>query len=89
MEQYLQRRQLWKLRTRTAGVFLSQGGCFWLTRRGDTNDYHVCEGESLLLPVGEWLIQALADGRAEWTTAVSTPVRMNHETHRLSSVSGF
>jgi hypothetical protein len=89
MERYLKRRQLWKLRTRTAGVFLSLGGCFWLTRRGDTEDYHVCEGESLLLPQGEWLIEALVDGRAEWTTAVSTPVKVTYEAYRLSSVSGL
>ena len=89
MERYLSRRQLWKLRTRTAGVFLSRGGRFWLTRAGDTDDYHVLQGESLLLPAGEWLIEALTEGRAEWTTAVSTPVRMNHETDNFSSVSGF
>ena len=89
MERFLRRRQLWKLRTRTVGVFFSYGGCFWLTRRGDNEDYHVHEGDSLMLPAGEWLIEALADGHGEWTTAVSVPVRLTHETDRLSPVSGL
>jgi len=89
MERFLKRRELWKLRSRVTGVFFSHGGCFWLTRKGDARDYHVCEGDSLLLPAGEWLVQALVDGHLEWTTAVSAPIRMPHETVRLSSVSGF
>ena len=89
MERNMRRRELWNLRTRLSGVFSANGSGFWLTRRGDSDDYVLAAGERLLLPAGEWLVEALGEGCAEWTTAVSTPVRVSHATDRLSSVSGF
>jgi hypothetical protein len=89
MERNMRRSELFSLRTRTAGILVARGGKFWLTRRGDCEDYLLDTGDRFMLPEGEWLVQALAGGLLEWTTAVSVPVRLTHETRRFSPVSGF
>jgi hypothetical protein len=89
MERNMRSAELWRLKTRVAGLLVARQGRYWLTRCGDSDDYVFVSGERFVLPPGEWLIQALTAGALEWTTAVSAPMRLTYETRHLSSVSGL
>ncbi len=61
--QKLDRSQVAVWTLRRASVLWVQEGVLWLTRTGDPADSFVEAGQTLALPRGRWVAQALADSR--------------------------
>lgn len=61
--QKLDRRQVAAWTVRRTSVLRVDQGALWLTRTGDPSDSVVEAGQTLALPRGRWVAQALADSR--------------------------
>lgn len=66
MERRLDKGGLVTLGASDRTVVVARGGRYWLTRRGDAEDYFLEAGEALALRRGPWLVEALEEGMVTW-----------------------
>lgn len=70
----MDKRTIWSFKVKVPTLLTARSGAFWITRKNDPTDYFVAGGQTLSLPRGSWLVQALAEGAVDLVNLDCQPV---------------